>query len=51
MSMGRLFRALLKENKYLVTPGITTPLHAMILEKTGYKFVYPQERKLWVVPA
>jgi isocitrate lyase len=40
MSMGRKFKALLKENKYLVTPGVTTPLHAMILEKTGYKFVY-----------
>ena len=40
MSMGREFRKLLKEEKYVVTPGITTPLHAMIVEKAGFKFVY-----------
>jgi isocitrate lyase len=38
--MGRKFRTLLRENRYLVTPGVTTPLHAMIIERTGFKFVY-----------
>ena len=40
MSMGKKFRTLLSENRYLVTPGITTPLHAMMVERTGFKFVY-----------
>jgi 2-methylisocitrate lyase-like PEP mutase family enzyme len=40
MSMGRKFRTLIDQNKYLVTPGITTPLHAKIVEKAGFKFVY-----------
>jgi len=40
MSMGRTFKTLLRENKYLVTPGVTTPLHARIVEKAGFKFVY-----------
>jgi isocitrate lyase len=40
MSKGREFRKLLKENRYLVTPGIATALHARIVEKAGFKFVY-----------
>jgi isocitrate lyase len=40
MSIGRDFKSLIRENKYLVTPGITTPLHAKIVEKAGFKFVY-----------
>lgn len=40
MSMGRKFRTLLREKKYVYTPGITTALHAMIVEKAGYEFVY-----------
>jgi 2,3-dimethylmalate lyase len=40
MSMGRKLRTLLRERKYVYTPGITTPLHAMIVEKAGYEFVY-----------
>lgn len=40
MSMGREFKRLIRKNKYLVTPGITTPLHAKIVEKAGFKFVY-----------
>jgi len=40
MSMGRKLRNLMREKKFLVTPGITTPLHAMIVEKAGFDFVY-----------
>jgi isocitrate lyase len=40
MSAGLKFKTHLNENKYLVTPGVTTPLHAMIVERTGFKFVY-----------
>jgi len=31
MSMGRKLRNLMQEHKFLYTPGITTPLHAMIV--------------------
>lgn len=40
MSMGRKLRDLLERKKFLITPGITTPLHAMIVEKAGFDFVY-----------
>jgi len=40
MSMPREFRKLLQEKEYIVTPGASNPLHAMIVEKTGYDFVY-----------
>lgn len=40
MSIGLKFKTLLKRDKYVVTPGITTPLHAMIVEKAGFEFVY-----------
>ena len=40
MSAGAKFRELLKKHRYVVTPGITTPLHAMIVERAGYEFVY-----------
>ena len=40
MSMGRKFRQLLTQHRYVVTPGITTPLHAMIVERAGFEFVY-----------
>lgn len=40
MSMGRKLRDLMRQKKFLVTPGITTPLHAMIVEKAGFDFVY-----------
>ena len=40
MNKGRRLKALLKEKPYLVTPGITTALHAMILEKAGFDYVY-----------
>ncbi len=39
MSMGRKLRELLKQKKFLTSPGITTPLHAMIVEKAGFDFV------------
>lgn len=40
MSMGRKLKDLLRERRYIFTPGITTPLHAMIVEKAGFDFVY-----------
>ena len=40
MSKGRKLRELLAGRRFLVTPGITTPLHAMIVERAGFEFVY-----------
>jgi 2-methylisocitrate lyase-like PEP mutase family enzyme len=40
MSKGRKFRELLRDKPYIFTPGVTTPLHAMILEKAGFDYVY-----------
>lgn len=40
MSMGRKLRDLMQVKKFLYTPGITTPLHAMIVEKVGFDYVY-----------
>jgi 2-methylisocitrate lyase-like PEP mutase family enzyme len=40
MSMGRKLRNLMQDHKFLYTPGITTPLHAMIVEKARFQFVY-----------
>lgn len=40
MSKGRRFRALLREKPFIFTPGVTTPLHAMILERAGFDYVY-----------
>ncbi len=40
MSKGRRLRELLQEKPYLITPGITTALHAMIVEKAGFDYVY-----------
>lgn len=40
MSKGRKLRELLQEKPYLITPGITTALHAMIVEKAGFDYVY-----------
>ena len=40
MGMGGKFRDLLRQNTYVFTPGVTTPLHAMIVEKAGFDFVY-----------
>ena len=40
MTMGRKFRELLRQTPYIFTPGITTPLHAMIVEKAGFDYVY-----------
>ena len=36
---GRKFRKL-REKPYIFTPGVTTPLHAMIVEKAGFDYVY-----------
>ena len=38
--MGSKIRQLLKEKDYLVTPGASNPLHALIAEKVGFDFVY-----------
>lgn len=40
MGAGREFREALRKKKFLVTPGITTPLHAMIVERIGFDYVY-----------
>jgi 2-methylisocitrate lyase-like PEP mutase family enzyme len=40
MSMGRKLRKLMQDHKFLYTPGITTPLHAMIVEKAGFEYAY-----------
>ena len=40
MSPGRCLRDLIEQRKYLVTPGLTTPLHAMIVERAGYDIIY-----------
>ena len=40
MSMGKRLRALMTDGKHHFTPGITTPLHAMICEKAGFEFIY-----------
>ncbi len=40
MSMGRKLRQLMQDHKFLYTPGITTPLHAMIVEKAGFEYAY-----------
>jgi len=39
-SKGRAFRERLAAKKYLFTPGLTTPLQAMIIENTGYDYAY-----------
>ena len=40
MSKGRRLREALEKKPYLLTPGITTALHARIVEKAGFDYVY-----------
>lgn len=40
MSMGRKWRALLKEKPYILSMGVAMPLHAMLVEKAGFDYVY-----------
>ena len=40
MGKGRKLREALAKKPYLVTPGITTALHAKIVEGTGFDYVY-----------
>lgn len=40
MSTGRRFRELLRDKPYVFTLGVTTPLHAMIVQKAGFDYVY-----------
>ncbi len=40
MSPGSRLRELIAQRKLLVTPGLTTPLHAMIVERAGFEFAY-----------
>jgi isocitrate lyase len=40
MSKGRKLKELLREKPYIFTLGITTPLHAMIVEKAGFDYIY-----------
>ena len=40
MNQGRELRVLLREKKFLFTMGIETPVHAKILERIGFDFIY-----------
>ena len=40
MSPGRCLRERMRAKQYLITPGITTALHAIIVEKAGFDYVY-----------
>ena len=40
MSKGGSLRRLLAEKPFIVTPGITNALHALIVEKAGFDYVY-----------
>src|ERR1041385_7826092 len=40
MSMGKKFRTLLKEKKFITSMGIDTPVHAKIVEKAGFDYAY-----------
>jgi len=40
MSPGARLRELIAKRKYLATPGLTTPLHAMIVERVGFETIY-----------
>ena len=40
MSKGRKLREALEKKPYLLTPGITTALHAKIVEQAGFDYVY-----------
>ena len=39
-NMPEKFRRALAEKEYLATPGVGTPMHAMVLEKAGFEFIY-----------
>jgi 2-methylisocitrate lyase-like PEP mutase family enzyme len=39
-NMPEKLRRALAEKEYLATPGVATPMHAMVLEKAGFDFVY-----------
>ncbi|MHB9099327.1 MAG: isocitrate lyase/PEP mutase family protein [Syntrophales bacterium] len=39
-NMPEKFRMALAEKEYLATPGLATPMDAMVLEKAGFDFVY-----------
>ena len=40
MSMGRRFRTLLREKRFITSFGIAMPLHAMIAERAGFDYIY-----------
>jgi isocitrate lyase len=40
MNMRKKMRKLLVEKDYIATPGIANPMHARIVEKAGFDFVY-----------
>jgi 2-methylisocitrate lyase-like PEP mutase family enzyme len=40
MSMGRRFRTLLQEKRFITSFGVAMPLHAMIAEKAGFDYIY-----------
>jgi 2-methylisocitrate lyase-like PEP mutase family enzyme len=40
MTTGHTLKQLLQNRQYIYTPGIATPLNAMIVEKLGYEYIY-----------
>jgi 2-methylisocitrate lyase-like PEP mutase family enzyme len=49
MNMRKKMRKLLVEKDYIATPGIANPMHARIVEKAGFDFVY-MTGYLWNFP-
>jgi 2-methylisocitrate lyase-like PEP mutase family enzyme len=40
MNTRKKMRTLLEEKDYIVTPGVANPMHAMIVERVGFDYVY-----------
>jgi 2-methylisocitrate lyase-like PEP mutase family enzyme len=40
MNTRKKMRTLLEEKDYLITPGVGNPMHAMIVERIGFDYVY-----------
>lgn len=39
-NMAQKMRSLMREKEYLITPGVAHAMHAMVVEKVGFDFVY-----------
>ncbi len=40
MNMRKKMRDLMREKEYIVTPGVTNPMQAMIVERVGFDYAY-----------